>query len=593
MIDKSIINSISEKANIVTIISYYLNNVTKKGKYFFALCPFHNDTHPSLQIDAERNLFRCWVDGHHGNVFSFVMQYENVNFIEAVKKVANIIGFKNTKLDNIKKKEINPYLKSLFNCINDLSLYYEYCLSQQIYKNNNLKSYLVDRGITKNIIKKFHLGYAIKNSELTINVLKNKGYSIQIIDDIGFLNYENQKNVIDINRDRIIFPIFNDSNQVVGFSARKINNNPEEPKYINSAETKIFTKKKLFFNLNNVQNTIKINKFIYLLEGFMDVIALDKIGFNNAIAIMGTNLSDDHAQILKKMNIEIRLCFDNDLAGQQATFNAISTLRRHNICTMVVNYLVNEKDPDEILKFQGSDELKKNLNNLITDFEFSINFCKKNLKNNTEIIKYFVNFLSKEDEVKINDYVNQISKNFSIPDSDLEKIKNIHKNKIISENIFFKNENIKLNKIEQIEKNILHFMFFHNKAIEFYKNKIEYFDNLYYKNIANCIVDFYDNSKNECNQVNKLSDLITTIEFDFYNQKIDEKTKKIFDLLMKEEEINKLKFIYPKFNEKLLTNYLFELNNERNNLVKKKNFYKMLKSYKDEELANKLDDIKT
>lgn len=584
MIDKSIIDSISEKANIVTVISYYLNSVAKKGKYFFALCPFHNDTHPSLQIDEERNMFRCWVDGHHGNAFSFVMQYENVNFVEAVKKVANIIGFKNDQLNNFKKTEINPYLKSLFNCINDLNLYYEYCLKLQINKDKNFEHYLIDRDITEDVIKKFHLGYAVKNVTSTINFLKDKGHSIKTIDDIGFLNYDNQKNVIDINQDRLVFPIFNDLNQIVGFSARKINDsNNTEPKYINSPETKIFTKKKLFFNLNNAKKTIKIDKYVYLLEGFMDVIALDKIGFNSAIAIMGTNLSDEHTQILKEMNVEIRLCFDNDFAGQNATSKAIFLLKNHNIQVKVVDYLTTKKDVDEILKSDGSNELKKNLNHLITDFEFGINFCKKNIKNNEEIVNYFAKFLLKENDFNINDYADKISEKLGISISDLKKeIQDIRENKKKSKNEFFKNQNIKLNKIEKIEKILLHFMFYYREAVKIYM-EIEYFENVHYNNIANCIVDF---SQENPNKENKLTDLITKIEFDFFNQKINEETKKIFDSLVLEEETHKLKGVYPKFSEKLLANYKCELINERNRLIKKKTFNNKISEHRtDEEKA--------
>ena len=584
MIDKSVIDEISKNTSIVKVISNYFN-LTKKGKYFFALCPFHNDTHPSLQIDPERNTFHCWVDGHYGNAFSFIMQYENVGFVEAVKKVAGIIGFENLKLEN-KEKKVDPKLKLLFDCINDLNLYYEYCLIQNILLNENLKKYLNDRKITKDIIEKFHLGYSDKNSETTINFLRNKGHSIKTIDDIGFIDDNNR----DINRDRLIFPIFNNDDKVIGFSARKINEDKEDfsPKYINSKETKIFVKKKIFYNFNNAKKTFKLDKYIYILEGFMDVIALNKIGINSAVAIMGTNLSNEHIKILKKMNVKVYLCFDNDLAGKKATINAISLLKKTNIETMVVNYIDNEKDSDDILKNKGPEVLKKNLKNLITSFEFEVFFYKNILKNKNKIIDYFMNFfLEKNNDDNFDDYINKFS--------EITKISPLLVKRKIEKKIFYESKNIKTLKIEEqknnllknIEKTILHYMFYYCEAIEFFVNKIDHFYTKSYNEIANYIVDYYLCNKKLIN----LDDLITNIEFAFSEKKISSETKKEFDLLIFYENETKYrgKVFFPTFDQNLLIECEKLIRNYKNKLYEEELFNNFLETKSDEEIMNYFD----
>lgn len=586
MIDKSIIDEISKNADIVKIISNYFN-VTKKGKYFFALCPFHNDTHPSLQIDPERNTFHCWVDGHYGNAFSFVMQYENVGFVEAVKKVADIIGFKNLHLGNQKKILINSKLKSLFDCINDLNLYYEYCLSQNIFLNHDLKKYLDEREITSDIIKKFHLGYSIKNSKLTVDFLRNKGHSIKIIDEIGSISNNN-----DINCDRLTFPIFNDDNQVVGFSARKIKEDQDDlsPKYINSRDTKIFVKKKLFYNLNNAKKTFRLDQYIYILEGFMDVIALHKIGINSAVAVMGTNLSNDHIKILKKMNVKVCLCFDNDLAGQKATIKAISLLKEANIKTNVVNYLDKDNcDPDEILKNKGPEVLKKNLENLITSFEFEVNFYRNKLKNKDKIINHFMNFfLEKNNSDDFDDYIDNFSKITNIPQL---LIKRKIEKKIFEESrankTFFKVDEQKNDFLKNIERMVIHYMFYHQEAIEFYIEKNIHFYTKSYNEIADYIVDYY--SRN--NKLNSLNDLITNIEFAFDNKKISPETKKEFDyLIFHENETNyRGKVFFPQFDQNILFECEKLIKNEKKRIDEEECFNKLLEEKSDEEIADNFD----
>ncbi len=591
MLDKTLIEEISKKADIVTVVGNYLNLI-KKGRIYVALCPFHDDSNPSLQVNPERNTFHCFVDGHAGNAISFVMQYEHINFIEAVKKVAEIINFDDPRLhDNTLVKKVDDNLVPLIKCIDDLNLFYEYSLTSDEAKEAN--EYLKSRNISNDIIKKFHIGYSLSDGTKTIKFLQSKGHSIKAMEDIGITTNIGER-THDNNQGRITFALLDNNGQIVGFSARSINKE-QTPKYINSPETKLFTKGKVLYNYHQAKDFAKNEKFVYLLEGFMDVIALNKIGINNAIALMGTALSKDNLATLKKLNVEIRLCLDGDLPGQEASMHILPLLLNNKIPVRIVNNLNDTSDPDEILNNKGSDALKKYLNNLLSPFDFVINFYKNSkpldtLEDKKNLVMRFIPLLvATSSQLELDDYLFKLSEvtGFSINaiKNAIVLARNNKKVEINDEDLAnssnkgytFKPIKEKLRHLEKNEREILYHMLNKEDAIKFYEKNIEYFYTDLYRDIANYITDYNLTHKNI-----DVNALITDIE-----GKNPPNKKELIN------EINKIldeKKIHLRYSDKLLQNCLQEIQKEKKKIHTREMISRATEGKSDEEKARIIAD---
>jgi DNA primase len=327
MYDRDLIDKILASADIVTIISAYIP-VTKKGRSYVALCPFHDDKNPSLNISKEKQIFKCFVCGTGGNAITFVEKYEKISFEEAVRKVADLINFHDERLEKqAYHAYVNPELTPLYACISDLEKYYQYALS--IPEGKLASDYLAGRHISPDQISKYGLGYAPMDGAKTVQYLQAKGHSLKAIEDIG-IALAKKEGTSDSNAGRLIFPLFDADGQVVGFSARKLKEE-QSPKYVNSPGTRIFDKGKLLFNYQNAKNTARHDGYVYVLEGFMDVMALDKAGIPSAVALMGTSLTNEQISLLRKLNCEVRLCLDGDAPGQAGMMKMITLLNRSGI----------------------------------------------------------------------------------------------------------------------------------------------------------------------------------------------------------------------------------------------------------------------
>lgn len=311
------INEIRSRANIVDIISGYLQ-VSSKGKNYVALCPFHNDHSPSLIISPEKQIFNCFTCRTGGNVFSFVMKYENVSFAEAVSIVAKKVGF-NLKNDVFVKSE-NKYSK-------DYEIY-EYAM--KFYLNNintadgsKAREYLLKRGINETIIKEFKLGYSGSSKDTFYKLATNKGWDIETLNKLGLINKVNE-NVYDTFINRVVIPIENLKGEVVGFTGRIFNGEDNTAKYLNTKETEIFKKSSLLFNYHNAKNYIRDRKSVIVVEGNMDAIKMSAKGFKNVVALMGVALSKEQIDILKRLKVPVILMLDNDNAGEEATIKMVS-----------------------------------------------------------------------------------------------------------------------------------------------------------------------------------------------------------------------------------------------------------------------------
>lgn len=431
------IELIKSKVNIVDVIGKYLK-LNKKGKNYWVVCPFHEDSNPSMSISPEKQIYKCFSCNAAGNVFMFLQKYKNIDFLTSLQEAAKIanIDLKSINIDFNHKKNI----KHPFILINEITLnFYQYQLTTELGKE--AIQYLKSRNITKDQIDYFKIGFAPKNNQL-LDYLLMQGYEKQELIDAGIAKLSENNEIKDMFSNRIVFPIFNLQNECIGFSARNFlttkNNNF---KYINSPETEVFKKSELLYNLNNVINSNQ--KFLYLVEGYMDVIALNSKKINNVIAIMGTNLTQKHITILKKINKEIKILLDGDNPGKLAAYKIATNCLLNDFTVKIINNTTN-LDPDELIN-KNTKEFNKIINDEIHPLQFAIDLFKKNydFTKDSFQIEYFI----KDLKPMWNAINNPIDHSFYL--NEISKITNIEKNEI---EIFLKTKTINQEKSNNSKK---------------------------------------------------------------------------------------------------------------------------------------------
>lgn len=515
MLPKELLEVIQKKADIAQVISSYIA-VTKKGKNFVALCPFHNDKNPSLTISSEKQIFKCFVCGQGGSVFQFVQHYEKITFLEAVKKTALLIGFQDARLESVHKvKEIDPKLDPFYKVNKDLFDYYRYALKTE--EGKKALAYLSLRGITEPLIEQFNIGYAPKQGIQTIQYLiQKKGFSRTLIEQAGIGGGTGQE-LSDRLSGRVIFPILDSDGRVVGFSGRILEDGPMA-KYVNSPETPIFQKSQLLYNFHHAKSVARRTNYIYVLEGFMDVIALAKVDIQSAVAIMGTALTKTHLQALKSLNVEVRLTLDADDAGQAATMKLVPSLDLSRMTYRLVDTFQDSKDPDEILKNKGSEALKTYLNRLLSWGEFALKYFEKKphqtMQERTTIVQEMLPILNKMvTVVELDASLLQLAKLTDFPYVSVKKMLQQYreqKNKDPSEFIVEEIQPVKkvLSRFKLAERTLLYLMLHDARAIDFFKKKVEYFYDEMYDTVAHYILTWQQEHQNEELNVSLITDYI-------------------------------------------------------------------------------------
>lgn len=487
------INEIRSRANIVDIISGYLQ-VSSKGKNYVALCPFHNDHSPSLIISPEKQIFNCFTCRTGGNVFSFVMKYENVSFAEAVSIVAKKVGF-NLKNDVFVKSE-NKYSK-------DYEIY-EYAM--KYYLNNinttdgsKAREYLLKRGINETIIKEFKLGYSGSSKDTFYKLATNKGWDIETLNKLGLINKVNE-NVYDTFINRVVIPIENLKGEVVGFTGRIFNGEDNTAKYLNTKETEIFKKSSLLFNYHNAKNYIRDRKSVIVVEGNMDAIKMSAKGFKNVVALMGVALSNEQIDILKRLKVPVILMLDNDNAGEDATIKNGESLINSGVDTKVIR-LSGAKDPDEYLEKFGIDAMQNNIDKAIKYIDFKIECLKKDkdLSNMEDLITYVkevINSINGEDDLTKEIILSKISKDYAI---DIDILKSNLKTEVKKDAKKEETQEVrdkKLTKYQKASHKVLYYMLMDSKYINLYKNTLGYFKERIERVLASEIVYYESNNGN-------------------------------------------------------------------------------------------------
>lgn len=373
MISQNIINRIIEEVDIVDVVGTYIP-LTPKGKNYWAVCPFHNDSNPSMSVSREKKFFKCFSCGTSGNVIAFVQKYEHIPYYEAAAKLASKIGIEIEDFDTPEYRKNKQYYMAMDEAKN----FY------QFYLNNTAegliaKSYLEKRNINQDVIDKFQIGLAPSSSNYLHKALTEKNIGLIEQIDLGLVRENNNGEPYDTFRNRIIFPLANNEGQVVGLSGRIFLDGDKNSKYLNSQENDIFHKGDILYNYHLASLPAKKLDCIYVFEGFMDVIAAEKGGISNAVASMGTAFTKNHIKSLKSLTENIVLCFDGDEAGINATKKAAELFSSMEIIPFAVA-LPGGMDPDEYLQKYGADALRDYLENKKTNiYEYLYNNAKANL----------------------------------------------------------------------------------------------------------------------------------------------------------------------------------------------------------------------
>ena len=483
-ITNEMINEIRNKIDIVEVISKYVP-LTQRGKNYFGVCPFHDDHSPSMSVSREKQIFTCFSCGTTGNVFTFVANYEHIGFYDAVRILGNSVGYNLGGKAIVKNKNAEAYE------IYDLACrFYQNNLNTSLGKNAN--QYLSDRHIDRETIKKFRIGLSTKNS-LT-DYLIGKGYELKKLVDLGISN----ENGNDLFLNRIMFPLYDLDGNVVAFSGR-IYNTKDGSKYINTKETNIFKKGNILYNYHNARELLKKNEDIIVMEGFMDVIRASTVGITNCIATMGTALTKQNANLLKKIANNIILCFDGDKAGEEATISAINIFKEIDINPKVVR-LEEELDPDEYILKYGVSKFKNKIDNPESSIEFMLEQHKnnKNLNDIEDITKYINESLSEmlviEDTILIDltlkKMANEYNIDYTVLKDKYQKLK-LRNKKSNNEEVI---KSIKKEKIDQCElasKRLLYYMLKDEKVIDLVERKVIFFPDELIRTLANEIVYYY------------------------------------------------------------------------------------------------------
>lgn len=417
-----IVEEVRIRNDIVDVIGSYVH-LQKKGNSHMGLCPFHNERTPSFSVSSDKQLYHCFGCGVGGNVFTFIMEYENYSFIEALRQLADRAGV------NLPEKEQTPQQKRrrserarILDINKEAATYYYYLLHSE--QGKHAYKYFQDRGFSQETIKKFGLGYSDRGGAALYKYLKKKGYDDPILKESGLFTFKGQ-DVYDRFWNRAIFPIMDVNNKVIGFGGRVMGEG--EPKYLNSPETKVFDKSKNLYGLQFARVSRKSS--IIICEGYIDVMSLHQVGINNVVASLGTAFTSRQASLLKRYTKDVLLCYDSDQAGTKAALRAIEILRETGITAKIID-LTPYNDPDDFIQEQGVEEFKQRTSQAQNAFLFEIEVLEKSfdLKDPASKTKFFNEVAKKllifSESIERNSYTETIARKYNIAFDDLRKLVN-------------------------------------------------------------------------------------------------------------------------------------------------------------------------
>ena len=416
-----IVEEVRMKNDIVDVISGYVK-IQKKGSSYFGLCPFHNEKSPSFSVSGSKQMYYCFGCGAGGNVFTFIMEYENFSFHEAIKFLADRAGVSlptEEYSEEARKKESRR--AKLLEVNKEAAKYFYYQLRSD--KGAVGYKYLRGRQLSDETIKKFGLGFANATSNDLVKYLKSKGYDDKLIQEAGLAGFDEKYGMHDKFWNRVMFPIQDSNHRVIGFGGRVMGD--AKPKYLNSPETMIFDKSRNLYGLNFAR-TARTNNII-LCEGYMDVIAMHQAGFTQAVASLGTAFTSGQANLLRRYAQEVILAYDSDGAGTTAALRAIGILKEVGLTGKVLN-LTPYKDPDEFIKNEGVDKFKERMEQAENSFFFELRMLQRDYNLNDpesktafhrEIARKLCGF---SEEVERENYIEAVAEKYHIGFENLRKL---------------------------------------------------------------------------------------------------------------------------------------------------------------------------
>lgn len=423
MYSEELIEEVRSRSDIVDIIGGYVH-LKKRGSTYFGLCPFHSEKTPSFSVSPGKQIYHCFGCGAGGDVFAFLMNYENCTFAEAMQSLAGRAGIAlpQQEMSQAQKREADRRSRLLE--INREAAKYYFALLRSP-RGQRAYQYFKDRELSNETMQKFGLGYSDQYSDDLYRYLRKKGYTDEILRDSGLVTIDEVRGGYDKFWNRAMFPIMDARSRVIGFGGRVMGEG--EPKYLNSPETKIFDKSRNLYGLHLARTTRE--QQLLLCEGYMDVIALHQAGFDNAVASLGTSLTDGHANLLSRFTKEVYLTYDSDGAGVKAALRAIPILKGAGITTKVIN-MRPYKDPDEFIKALGADEYRKRIEHAENSFLFEVRMLEQQYDmDDPEAKTSFYQAVARKltsfsGELERNNYIEAVAEKYRIGFDDLRRLVN-------------------------------------------------------------------------------------------------------------------------------------------------------------------------
>lgn len=548
-------NEIRRKTDIVDIIGERITLVAR-GKNFFGVCPFHDDSNPSMCVSREKQIYTCFSCHATGNVFTFLMNFEHIDFREALKYLGERVG---VNVGGIQIKKKTNKFDRLYEAYRFSVKYFQNNLSSSIGKQ--AKSYLAGRGITDEVIKEFEIGLSLENRNDLTQLLIKKEYDLATLNRIGLSSDDH-----DIYNDRIMFPLYDVSGNVVGFSGRIYKDNGQN-KYLNTKETDIFKKGEMLYHYHIAREECRLKKHVIVMEGFMDVIRASTIGIKNTVALMGTALTKEQIALLKRLSNNIILCLDGDGPGVHAATSIGEMLLEQGIEVKVV-MLPDNDDPDSFILKHGADRFTGLLENAVNFSDFKISKLKENVnfRSDEEKVNY-INAVLKEtvkidDPIRVEVVLKRLAKEFDLSYNTLEMRFNdfkVQKKVPIQQIEIPKNKVIKKDKYSKAVEQILYFMLNNDWAVSQVEKERLIFPSeesralsseiiYYYKKYGNInVADFYTYVQDKENILILLNEILagnysekTTREelFEYFkvvrDYSINQEIKRLTNLMKKE-----------------------------------------------------------
>ncbi len=418
---EDLVEEVRIKNDIVDVISGYVH-LQKKGNYYFGICPFHNEKSPSFSVTRDNQMFYCFGCGKGGNVFTFLMEYENYTFPEAVESLAERAGVKLPKMEYSQEAKKKADLRASILEINKTAAKYFY-VQLKSERGTVAYQYLIGRELTPETITAFGLGYSSKYSDDLYRYLRSRGYEEELIRQAGLIHTDEKHGVYDKFWNRVMFPIMDVNSRVIGFGGRVMGDG--KPKYLNSPETMVFDKSRNLYGLNRARTSRK--SYFLICEGYMDVIALHQAGFTNAVASLGTALTSGHASLIKRYVNEVYLTYDSDEAGTRAALRAVPILKEAGITSRVIR-MEPYKDPDEFIKNRGKEAFEECIGKARNGFLFSIEVLQRQFDLQTpegktafyrEAARRLTEF---EEELERNNYIEAVAQEYQIDVKSLKEL---------------------------------------------------------------------------------------------------------------------------------------------------------------------------